>query len=632
MAQNYDELTQLLRDKFALEGFRHGQRDAIDPILEGRDTLVVMPTGSGKSLVYQFSAMALPGTALIISPLIALMKDQVDHLQRDGIPATFINSSLSTNDQERRLEQMLAGRFKLVYVAPERLRNPQFVAALNQMKISLLAVDEAHCVSQWGHDFRPDYLNIHAVRAKIGSPTTVALTATATPEVQTDILHQLQMREPKVVVTGFARPNLVFHVRYTPDLRAKQAAIRKVLGTIKGAGIVYVGTRREADELSASLEAEYKVPTMVYHGGMERQARSLVQDAFLSDPNAVLIATNAFGMGVDRPDVRFVIHYNIPGTLEAYYQEAGRAGRDGRTAQCMLLYAPQDRNLQEWFIDNDAPSRTELAALHKLIEAHVKEDGIAKVSGDDIFRATRIHEVKMRVGLSQLEKNKALVRLRDDTYGMHFNVAELPEATLDAIMTDVQERRSRKRGQLDKMVNYAETTTVCRQQMLVAHFGDTSPVNAKPCCDWHVRESRGEPHPEFPKLGDLIAEQRKLAGDGADKVDTLTITAVLFAEGLSAREVAGRRGLVVSTVFMHAADLIKQDRLQLRQAVSEDHENAIRQAITTAANLEKLAPIKDALPPALAKLIDYGEIRCVVAQVQKEMPEPVNSPAGDAPA
>jgi len=611
-----DKTQQLLRDVFALEDFRPGQRDAIDPILAGRDALVVMPTGSGKSLVYQFAAVALDGTALVISPLIALMKDQVDHLQADGIAATFINSSLSATDQARRLEQMRAGRFKLMYVAPERLRSPQFLEALNGMKISLLAVDEAHCVSQWGHDFRPDYLHIADMRDLINVPLTVALTATATPEVQEDIVQQLRLHDPVRVITGFARPNLVFHVRYTPDLRAKQAAIRKVLGTIKGAGIIYVGTRREAEELSVSLEADYKVPTMMYHGGMERNQRSLVQDAFISDPSAVLIATNAFGMGVDRPDVRFVIHYNVPGTLEAYYQEAGRAGRDGRSAQCMLLYAPQDRNLQEWFIDNDAPSKAELQAMYDLIVSRVRED-ISKISSSDIYRATKVQEVKMRVGLSQLEKRGALVRLRDDVYGMHFAVKPLEERMLDEIMIDVIQRRIRKRGALDKMINYSETTTRCRQQMLVEHFGDTAPVNAKPCCDWHVREARGEPHPEFPKLGDLIAAQRALAGAGDQKVDTLTITDVLLKEGLSPKEVAARRGLVASTIFMHGMELIKQGRAELRQLVSEEHEIEIRQAIARVGSIERLSPIKD----ELSKGIDFGEIRCVVAVLQKDMAE-----------
>ena len=619
-----DPTIKLLRDVFALEDFRPGQRAAIDPILAGRDALVVMPTGSGKSLVYQFAAVAMEGTALVISPLIALMKDQVDHLQADGIAATFINSSLSSTDQARRLEQMRQGRFKLVYVAPERLRSPQFLEALNGMTLSLLAVDEAHCVSQWGHDFRPDYLHIADMRDRIGAPLTVALTATATPEVQDDIVNQLRLRDPARVVTGFARPNLVFHVRYTPDLRAKQAAIRKVLGTIKGAGIIYVGTRREAEELSVSLEADYKVPTMIYHGGMERQQRSLVQDAFLGDANAVLIATNAFGMGVDRPDVRFVIHYNVPGTLEAYYQEAGRAGRDGRSAQCMLLYAPQDRNLQEWFIDNDAPSKAELTAMYEVINSRVRE-GVSKVSGADIYRATKVQEVKMRVGLSQLEKRGALVRLRDDVYGMHFTVNPLEERMLDEIVVDVTQRRIRKRAALDKMIHYAETTTRCRQQMLVEHFGDTAIVHAKPCCDWHVREARGEPHPEFPKLGDLIAQQRQLAGTGDQKVDTLTITAVLLKEGLSPREVAVKRGLVVSTIYMHGMELIKQGRADLRQLVTEQHEAEIREAIARVGSLDKLAPIKD----ELAKDVDFGEIRCVVAAIQKELG--VSDPPTDEP-
>jgi ATP-dependent DNA helicase RecQ len=609
-----DPYLKILREVFALEDFRHGQRDAIAQVIEGRDTLVVMPTGSGKSLIFQFAAVATPGTALVISPLIALMKDQVDHMLADGIAATYINSSLSTTDQARRLEQMKAGSYKLVYVAPERLRNPQFLEALQGVKISLLAIDEAHCVSQWGHDFRPDYLHIGEMAKRIGRPTLVALTATATPEVQKDIIQQLELRVPQKIITGFQRKNLVFHVKYAPDLRAKQQAIRKVLGTIRGAGIIYVGTRREAEDLAVALESEYKVPTMVYHGGMDRHQRSLIQDAFLSDPKAVLIATNAFGMGVDRPDVRFVIHFNIPGTLEAYYQEAGRAGRDGRSAQCMLLYAPQDRNLQEWFIDNDAPSRAELQAMHQFIASRVRE-GVSKVSGEDIYRATKVHDVKMRVGLSQLEKNGALVRLRDDTYGMHFEVSELADSALDTIMADITQRRIRKRGQLDKMVAFAETTTRCRQKMLVEHFGDQSEIDASPCCDFHLRETHGDPHPEFPKLGDFIANQRKLAGDGAERVDTITITEALFNEGLSAREVAARRGLVISTIFIHAADLIKQGRLPLRRVVSEAHEIAIRRAIVAVGSVEQLSPIK----AQVHANIDFGEIRAVVAQVQNEM-------------
>lgn len=617
---------KILREKFALEGFRPGQEKAIDHILNGRDTLVVMPTGSGKSLVFQFCAVAQPGTAIVISPLIALMKDQVDHMHAVGVAATYINSSLGPSEQNRRMERMRAGGWKLVYVAPERLRNPEFLAAIQEVQLSMLVIDEAHCISQWGHDFRPDYLHIGAVRRALNCPRTVALTATATPEVQEDIIDQLELPSAERVITGFARPNLVFHVKYTPDLRAKQAMIRKVLGTVKGAGIIYVGTRREAEELSVTLEAEYQVPTMVYHGGMERGNRSLVQDAFLSDPNAVLIATNAFGMGVDRPDVRFVIHFNVPGTLEAYYQEAGRAGRDGRSAQCMLLYAPQDRNLQEWFIDNDAPSQNELTALHKFITDRVKDDGLAKVSAEDIYRGIRLQEVKMRVGVSLLEKAGTLKRLRDDTYGMHFTMSELTDETVAGIMVEVQQRRLRKRSQLDKMVAFAETTDRCRQQMLIEHFGDTSPVNSKPCCDFHIRMAKGEPHPVFPKLGELIAAQRK-TGEGEDgKVDTLTVTEVLFAEGLTPREVAAKRGLVVTTIYAHAAELIKAGRLDIRRMVSEAIEVQIRQAIVEVGSHEKLTPIKE----RLSKSIDFPEIRCVVALVQREQGPPPADPSAPA--
>lgn len=598
----------LLKQWFGLDDFRPGQHLAIEHLLAGRNVLVVMPTGSGKSLIYQYCALARPGTALVISPLIALMKDQVDRLHTLGIPATFINSALDPQEQQRRLEKLQRGEWRLVYIAPERLRNAAFVAALRTVNVSLLAVDEAHCISQWGHDFRPDYLRIGAMRNALNDPVTVALTATATPEVQDDIITQLALAPVERVITGFARPNLVFHVRFTPDLRAKQLAIRKVLGAVQGAGIIYVGMRREAEELASTLETEYGVPAFVYHGGMERSQRTLVQDAFLGQPNAIMIATNAFGMGVDRPDVRFVVHYHIPGTLEAYYQEAGRAGRDGRLAQCMLLYAPQDRNLQEWFIENDAPSQNELIALYKAIASRAR-DGVAKLALDDLLRATRLAEVKLRVGLSQLERVDAAMRVAEDARWIHFRVGELTDAALRRIQADVQRWRAYKRAQLEKMIAYAETTTRCRQKMLIEHFGDTSEVSARPCCDFHIREARGEPHPQFKAPAPAPA-----APDAENKRQSVDETAQLFEAGLSVREIAVRRGLVTSTIYVHAAQLITSGRLDLHRVVTETVEAEIRRAVAQVGTTERLAPIKALLPDT----IEYGMIRCVLAQMARE--------------
>jgi ATP-dependent DNA helicase RecQ len=597
----------LLASAFGVRVLRPGQQVAIEHLLAGEHALVVMPTGSGKSLIYQYAALALPGTALVVSPLIALMKDQVDRLVERGIAATYINSSLSSEEQLRRIKRMEAGNWKLVYVAPERLRNPAFLAALRTARVSLLAVDEAHCISQWGHDFRPDYLHLGRVRGMLNDPVTAALTATATPEVQDDILAQLSLPDARRVVTGFARPNLVFHVRHTPDLRSKLQALRKLLGVVKGTGIIYVGTRREADELAITLESDYRIPAFVYHGGMDRQQRSATQDAYLNSPNGVMIATNAFGMGVDRPDVRFVAHFHLPGTLEAYYQEAGRAGRDGKLAQCMLLYAPQDRKLQEWFIENDAPSRNELVALHRTISGKAR-NGVARLSLDELARATRLFEVKLRVGLLQLERAGSILRLDDDGYGVGFEVRELTDEALQITAADVQVRRARKRAQLQKMVDFAETNHRCRQAMLLEHFGDTSEVRAHPCCDWHIREARGEAHAPSPSAA---AES---AGPPQPEVNTLEATAVLLIEGMTVREAAAKRGLSITTIYHHAAQLVSQDRITLRQLVSEAVERQVRVAIQQAGTHERLAPIKSLLPES----VDYGEIRCVVAAVARE--------------
>ncbi len=607
------QLISLLRQHFGIPSFRTGQQEAIESVLAGKDTLVVMPTGSGKSLIYQYTAVVTDGLALVISPLIALMKDQVDSLQRRGIAATFINSTVAHEEQLRRIQKMIDQQYRLVYIAPERLQNARFIEALKQTEVTLLAVDEAHCISQWGHDFRPDYLNIGKMRGLLGNPVTVALTATATPLVQDDIIQQLRLKNPQRTVTGFSRPNLVFHSRYTPDTPSKMAVIRKVLGTVKGAGIIYVGTRREADELNVTLESEFGVPSFVYHGGMDKKERENVQEVFLRNPNAIMIATNAFGMGVDRPDVRFVVHYNIPGTIEAYYQEAGRAGRDGKLAQCMLLYAPQDRNLQEWFIENDAPSQNELTNLYQAIASRVQEDGIAKLDADALTRITRLFEVKVRVGLAQLERGGIIEHVTES--GLGYKTNTLTAEFMKATQLEVHERRVLKRKQLEMMIEFAETSTRCRQRMLVGHFGDLSEINNKPCCDYCIRTARGETHPDIPKtMGRRRGVGAGIAGADGVIIDTVSATELLFKEGLPLREVCVRRGLGSSTIYQHAAQLITEGRIMLSQVIAAELESQIRIAIVSVGTVEKLAPIKNLLPDT----IEYGQIRCVVAMVTRE--------------
>jgi ATP-dependent DNA helicase RecQ len=353
--------------QFGLSGFRPGQREVIAAVLAGRDCLCVMPTGGGKSLCYQLPAVALRGLTLVVSPLIALMKDQVDQLLARNLPATFVNSTLSLAEQHGRLEDMAAGRYRLVYVVPERFRSPRFLEAVRAADLKLLAVDEAHCISEWGHDFRPDYARLGKFRRLLGSPPTIALTATATDAVRRDIIEQLHLVDPQTVITGFARPNLIHEVRTPRNDGEKMEALLEFLRKTPGSGIIYTSSRKRTEQVARSIAEQLRRGTVVYHAGMQSDERHAAQDAFMGGRAEIVVATNAFGMGIDKPDVRFVVHYNMPGTVEAYYQEAGRAGRDGKPSQCLLLYTASDRRIQEYFIESAYPAPESVARVYEYL-------------------------------------------------------------------------------------------------------------------------------------------------------------------------------------------------------------------------------------------------------------------------
>ena len=374
---------------FRLDSFRPGQKEVIEAVLAQRDCLCVMPTGGGKSLCYQLPALAMDGLALVVSPLIALMKDQVDQLQALGLPVSFVNSMLPLAEQYDRLDRMASGEYRLLYVSPERFRSSRFLEAIQATNVKLLAIDEAHCISEWGHDFRPDYARLGHFRRRLGNPATIALTATATDRVRRDIVAQLALNDPKILVAGFARPNLFYEVKTPPSERQKSTLLVEFLRRTPGAGIIYVSTRKRAEEVARTLADEARRRAVVYHAGMLPDQRRKTQEDFMQGRSEIVVATNAFGMGIDKADVRFVVHYNVPGSVEAYYQEAGRAGRDGAPSHCLMLFHASDRYIQEYFIENAYPGRENVKAVYEFLRA-CEEDPIEMTQG----------EVKQALGLS----------------------------------------------------------------------------------------------------------------------------------------------------------------------------------------------------------------------------------------
>jgi ATP-dependent DNA helicase RecQ len=441
-----EERLRILKEKFHFSEFRKWQEEIIDTLLKKQDVVVIMPTGSGKSLCYQLPALLLGGVTLVVSPLIALMKDQVDGLVENQIPATFINSALTPSEQWQRLGEIQQGRYKLVYIAPERFRNPGFMERIQSCRVSLFAVDEAHCVSEWGHDFRPDYLRLKGVAEKLGHPPVAALTATATPDVRRDIIAQLGLRKPITFVAGFDRPNLRFQVKRVVGEDDKIDAILALLRKGGQRGIIYAATRKNVETVTQALMYKgYKAGG--YHAGMEMEARKSMQDRFMEGSLPMVVATNAFGMGIDKADLRFVIHYDIPGSLEAYYQEVGRAGRDGKPATCLLLFNYADTFTQEFFIDGSYPPRDMIERVYEVLcnigtnEIEMTQKGLAARLGH-----IKSNEMAVSSCLKILEKAGYIER---GSEGEH-----LARVTLRAEPEELQRQVEGKGRYQKEMVNY----------------------------------------------------------------------------------------------------------------------------------------------------------------------------------
>ncbi|MFN8532042.1 MAG: RecQ family ATP-dependent DNA helicase [Dehalococcoidia bacterium] len=484
-------LEAALADRFGFAAFRPGQREIVEAALAGRDVLAIMPTGGGKSLTFQLPALLGDGVTLVISPLIALMKDQVDRLAaRLPGSATFLNSTVRSVQARKRLARAEAGEVRLLYIAPERLRSPSFREAVGRMTIERIVVDEAHCVSEWGHDFRPEYLAIRAFADDIGRPPILALTATATPTARADIQRQLGLDHPAVIVAPLDRPNLRFSVLPVPRKTEKTSTLKQLAGKLEGSGIVYTGTRRDAEDVANSLSLAGE-SAIVYHAGMTAKARAAAQDQFLTGERRIVVATNAFGLGIDKPDVRFVIHFAMPATPEAYFQEAGRAGRDGGLSCCILLFAPVDIGIQRFLVQRDVPD--EQAMLDVL--AKLRRGGSKRVHADleAIAIEMGVSELLVRLAVAGLERGGALVRGPDEFGKMTFEqLRRSPDPKLWVPVTiDAERRRRRRLSLLWKIWDYAKTDR-CRRAWWLRYFGDrTPPPPIEGCCD--VCDPAGEP-------------------------------------------------------------------------------------------------------------------------------------------
>jgi len=460
-------LRRTLRHTFGFRELREGQEEVIRSVLAGRDTLAIMPTGAGKSLCYQLPGSELPGITVVISPLISLMKDQVDKLRELGMDAVQVNSTLTASEESEILEQIHKEQRDFVFVTPERVTQPEFLAVLKTNAIDVFVIDEAHCISQWGHDFRPAYLHLREAIAALGDPPVLALTATATPEVVDDIRRQLGRAEMEVVDVGIYRENLRLEVIPTPREELKRTMLARLLGKLPGTGIVYVSTIKDCEEVTGHLKS-LGVKAARYHGRLGARERKRNQDRFMADELQVIVATNAFGMGIDKPDIRFVIHYNLPGSPEFYYQEAGRAGRAGAPARCILFYQAEDRNTQVFFLNGRYPKREHFLAVYKALE-RLGADREDFAAGEIQRRSGGVAQAKVKVVLAMMQDLEMVAETSPGQYRLVRS--GLRHQELEAMAESYEKRAEADRERLRRMVLYAQTA-LCRWKALLDYFGE----------------------------------------------------------------------------------------------------------------------------------------------------------------
>ncbi len=408
MSKNTREVIAIASAARNLLGFktlRPGQNDAIQSLLQGRDTVLVQPTGSGKSAVYQIAGALLEGSTVIVSPLIALQKDQADAIEASGLePTAVVNSTLSASEQREVLDRIEQGKVEYIFLAPEQLRKPETIDRLRAAHVSLIVIDEAHCISQWGHDFRPDYLSLCQVIEALGHPPTLAMTATASRDARTEIIARLGLRDPRVLVHGFDRPNISLRVDQFSTQDEKYASLLRRVEFAEKPGIVYVATHKNAEIIAADLQ-QMHVEALCYHGGLKAKQREEIQNKFMRGEVPVIVATNAFGMGVDKPDVRFVYHADVSDSLDAYYQEIGRAGRDGEPAEAVLFYRPQDISAQQF---KTGPAHVDSEGLESVYNALIAMKG--PMTRDEIVLETGINARKLVGLLHRTSKRLEVVR------------------------------------------------------------------------------------------------------------------------------------------------------------------------------------------------------------------------------